>query len=101
MYIRHGPKHTRARAGQTVTFHCSAGTDSLRNGKPSVEWRRDDERIKFNRDRRFKKDELDNTLTIFNTSIVDTGLYTCVARLGDDTDTVSAQLIVEGRHCPG
>ena len=80
-----------------VSYHCTAGTESLLDGVPVIEWRKDDKKINYGKNIRFRKDSVANTLTIRNASTEDTGLYTCVAKLGNDRDVASAQLIVEGK----
>ena len=99
VYIRHGPEHKQVRAGETVTFRCMAGTESLLRGAPVIHWHKDDENIDFSHGvwSRFRKDPLDNSLQILDTETADTGLYACVAKLDGESASASAQLIVEGK----
>ena len=97
VFVRSGPEHQRVRAGDPVTFECVAAAQSLVYGMPTIHWLRDDKPLRYpSKDNRLLVDPLDNTLTISNTSIADTGVYTCVAKHGDSYDSASAQLIVEG-----
>ncbi|KAI0212372.1 hypothetical protein LSAT2_002704, partial [Lamellibrachia satsuma] len=43
----------------------------------------------------FRKTDAGSRMTISNTSVSDTGVYSCMARLGNDTAAANAQLIVE------
>ena len=95
--MRSGPHHQRVRAGAPVTFKCMAVAESRVYGAPTIQWLRDDKPLLFGRDGRLAVDPVDNTLTIKNTSIADTGVYTCVATHGQSYDSASAQLIVEGK----
>ncbi len=94
--MRVGPEHKRVRAGGSVTFTCLAADDSLHYGTPHIEWRLDDTIINYRKHQRFTKSAVDNSLTIRNVSIVDTGLITCVASHEDSYDSKSAQFVVEG-----
>lgn len=97
MYIISGPTNQRVRAGKDVTFKCTAGTDSRLHGVPTIDWHKDYEKINFNRDHRFRKDEVNSNLFMKNASTSDTGIYSCVAKLGQDRDKAEAELIVEGQ----
>ena len=46
---------------------------------------------------RISRNRLDYSLTIVNTSTQDTGLYTCIASAGGESDSANAELIVEGK----
>ena len=81
----------------SVTFRCTAGTDSLLEGVPEIEWEKDNKIVSQGKDVILRKDSGGNMLTIRNASTSDTGLYTCHAVLGQDRDFASAQLIVEGK----
>ena len=96
--MRSGPQHQHVRAVQPVTFACLAAADSLHHGIPTIQWLRDNKPLQYSQDNRLVVNPVDNALTIRNANIVNTGLYTCVATHGDSYDSVSAQLIVEGRH---
>lgn len=96
VHIKKGPQNRRVRAGDSVKFMCTATTDTLRYGLARIEWRRDDEKIQYKKDPRIFTNPLDKSLTINNATHSDTGLYTCIASLGTDIDSASAQLIVEG-----
>ncbi len=100
VFISHGPKPQRVRAGSRVAFHCIAATDNLLQGIPQITWKKDNVKINVgvhhpSGDRR---DSAENQLVLYPTSTQDTGLYTCIASLDQDIDTASARLIVEGLY---
>ena len=82
------------RAGSRVVFHCTAGSDNLLHGPPTIHWKRDDEKLSLNPRIHLTA----NTLEITNASTSDTGLYTCTGRRGRDFDSASATLVVEGNQ---
>ena len=99
VYVSYGPSHQRVRAGHSVKFQCSAGTESLLRGTPTITWLKDDIDIDFSLGvrSRYRLDPKDNSLHILDTETADTGQYTCLARLEGESDAASAELIVEGQ----
>lgn len=79
-----------------MNFHCSAGTETLLGGYPSIHWDKNGEDILLTP--RVHIDPSDHALVIYKVRRADSGLYTCTAKLKGDSDTVSAELIVEGRN---
>ena len=116
--IRSGPRHQRVKVGGSVTFHCSTEIDGEVTWVPSTEWYKDERQVVFDRhqqqpphphhrhqqqqqletgdSRRLHRDGIDGSLTIWNVSSSDAGLYTCLVVVGRERDTASTQLIVEG-----
>ncbi|KAL7634560.1 UNVERIFIED_CONTAM: hypothetical protein RMT77_014937 [Armadillidium vulgare] len=80
-------------AGDTATFRCNVLSDpSL---KLSIDWMVDNKTIDFDEEPRITK-QSDNSLRIINTTICDSGLYTCFASTELDEAKISATLIVRG-----
>lgn len=78
--------------GTTVVFYCNATTDSSLH--PDVEWLFNNKQIDFNKQSQITKS--DNSLTIFTTSTMNSGNYTCVVKTELDNATASVKLSVEG-----
>jgi Immunoglobulin I-set domain len=104
--IRHGPSHQRVRAGSTATFRCLF--DIVPPATVSIVWSKDDRPLTSDQGQdqdqgrgRVTFADSGQLLMIANTSIADTGLYTCSARdSGNKNDastaTASGRLVVEG-----
>ena len=90
--IRDGPEYYEVAAGQTATIRCNAVADSSLN--LTIEWLRGDWHIDFELEPHFV--ESDASLTIHNTTVLDTGDYTCVAKTILDTATAKTTIIVQG-----
>lgn len=64
--------------------------------KLSIDWMVDNKTIDFDEEPRITKS--DNSLRIINTTICDSGLYTCFASTELDEAKISATLIVRGKN---
>ena len=88
----------RVRAGTKVTFSCVIASERQLHKPPlSVVWHKDDHRIDYVNNHRFRKLEDTKALVITNVSVKDAGLYRCLADLVNHSAKASAQLVVEGR----
>ena len=79
-----------------VVFECDATTDPLEFARLKIQWYRDGRPIDFNKERRLRLNVNDNSLTIVESRVDDSGEYTCRADNGLDADEVTAQLTVKG-----
>ena len=82
-----------------VVFNCQASTDPAEESKLRIEWKRNGEPIDYEQEGRISKNMADNSLTISQVVVDDSGEYTCVASNGLDSDEVTAQLTVKGECC--
>uniref|UniRef100_A0A1W7RA45 Neuronal cell adhesion molecule n=1 Tax=Hadrurus spadix TaxID=141984 RepID=A0A1W7RA45_9SCOR len=86
------PKNFEIEARKPVTFRCNADADpslSLR-----IIWKFNEEPIDFDQDTR-KVNSSDNSLTITETTELDSGIYTCFAKTELDYDEAHATLTVQ------
>ena len=106
IYIELLPEDKQTQAGKDVVFQCGPDADTLRFGRPEIHWYKDDDALKMTTLRstergkqllKYLNNKHDGSLTIFNVSSADSGRYTCVASLYEETDTASATLLVEGK----
>ena len=94
--IHTAPQNQVVRANTNIVFECEATTDPLEAAHLIITWRRNGEEINFDNEPRFRLNANDNTLTIMASEIDDSGVYTCVAENGVDSDEATAVLTVEG-----
>jgi len=86
------PTDSDVPAGQSAIFRCNANADS--NLTLSIDWLRNGQLIDFDQEPNLVT-AADYSLTILNTSMQDSGTYTCLARTRLDNATTSAMLIVQ------
>lgn len=84
------PAHT------TATFRCNAVADPSLNLE--IVWLKTDKPIDFGEEPRFVRTS-DYSLTITQTTELDSGVYTCLARTELDQASAKAQLTVQGTSC--
>jgi threonine dehydratase len=80
--------------GETITLDCEADPQE----KVEINWMKDDEFIDYKRDPRIFKGFTTNMLEITRAEKTDSGIYTCVATNGLDSDLASARVRVQGTH---
>lgn len=78
---------------ETAIFRCSAETDPRRD--VSIEWLFNGKRLDLEADPRLLVQE-DGSLVITRAILLDTGIYTCLARTRLDNDSAEATLVVQG-----
>ena len=101
--IRRGDSYQRVRSRSTANFRCLTEVGSVQRGGSAatagivVEWMKDGEVLDFRKDGRLLKQQSGQLLTISNVSLMDSGIYKCTVRLGDDVGVASVELVVEGK----
>ena len=87
------PEHYEVAAGSSATFRCNAhADDSLRL---EIIWLNDGQPIDFENQPRFRMTN-DYSLLISDTTELDSGEYTCIARTTIDEARAQATLTVQG-----
>jgi len=89
-------KDKEVNATAKVEFNCQATTDRAEQSKLRIEWKRNSQVIDYEQEGRISKNMADNSLTISQATVSDTGAYTCVASNGLDSDEFTVQLTVKG-----
>lgn len=87
------PEHYEVAAGSSATFRCNANTDELLHLE--MIWLNDGQQIDFENQPRFRMTD-DYSLYISDTSELDSGEYTCIARTEIDEARAQATLTVQG-----
>lgn len=87
------PQYYEVLAGDTATFFCNVQTRMPFT--ESIEWLNNGKKIEFAKKPRFVQ-STDNSLTILNTTELDSGNYTCVVSTRLDKAEAQATLTVKG-----
>lgn len=91
------PEHYEVAAGSSATFRCNANAD---DSLPlQIIWLNDGQQIDFESQPRFRMTN-DYSLLISDTSELDSGQYTCIARTPVDEARAQATLTVQGSTRP-
>lgn len=77
--------------GASATFECEVSPSTA-----VTTWMKDGSNLRESPKHKFTSDGKDRRLAIIDVQLVDTGEYTCVAKLGNKEKTTTAKLIVEG-----
>lgn len=91
--ITDAPEDYEVAAGTQATFRCNAVADNTLTLK--IDWLNNGQLIDFDADPRFVRSS-DYSLTVFKTTELDSGTYTCVAKTELDEATAQATLTVQG-----
>ncbi|XP_050412731.2 neuroglian [Patella vulgata] len=92
--IEQGPLDLEVNAPDEATFTCSGTTDPDEVHNLTILWERNNELITPN-DQRMVISDYHNSLTVRPTIVRDSGMYTCIATNGIDSDRKSAILVVK------
>lgn len=87
------PEHYEVAAGSSATFRCNANADD--SLKLEIIWLNDGQPIDFESQPRFRMTN-DYSLYISDTTELDSGEYTCIARTAIDEARAQATLTVQG-----
>lgn len=93
--ITDAPEDYEVAAGTHATFRCNAVSDNTLTLQ--IDWLNGGQLIDFESDPRFVRSS-DYSLTIFKTTELDSGTYTCVAKTELDAATAQATLTVQGKY---
>ena len=96
-FIYNAPEDQVAIANTDVVFECQAFTDPREVAHLTIRWKRNGQLINFENESRFLYSDADNTLTIIQCEVNDSGNYTCVADNGLDSYKATAMLIVNSK----
>ncbi|XP_064632101.1 neuroglian-like isoform X2 [Lineus longissimus] len=92
------PTHKAVRVGDTIKLKCEAETDPQE--KVEIDWKKDEEFIDYKLEPRIFKSFSDNVLEITRAEKTDSGIYTCVATNGLDSDKARARVRVQDKPNP-
>lgn len=87
------PEHYEVAAGASATFRCNANADD--SLQLEIVWLNDGQPIEFDAQPRFRVTN-DYSLLISDTTELDSGEYTCIARTQIDEARAQATLTVQG-----
>lgn len=88
------PEHYEVAAGSSATFRCNANADD--SLKLQIIWLNDGQQIDFENQPRFRMTN-DYSLLISDTTELDSGEYTCIAKTAIDEARAQATLTVQGK----
>ncbi|CAH1639978.1 unnamed protein product [Spodoptera littoralis] len=91
------PEHYEVAAGSSATFRCNANADD--SLKLQIIWLNDGQQIDFENQPRFRMTN-DYSLLISDTTELDSGEYTCIARTAIDEARAQATLTVQDKPNP-
>nr|XP_049692060.1 neuroglian-like isoform X1 [Helicoverpa armigera] len=91
------PEDYEVAAGSTATFRCNANADA--SLELQIIWLKDDQQIDFENQPRFHM-SYDYSLQISDTTQLDAGEYTCIAKTPIDEARAKATLTVQGKPNP-
>lgn len=91
--------------GERAKFVCKVRTLPAEESRLRVQWKHNGDFLTVERNDAdqgsgqhvYKAERNRHTLIVRNTRFKDSGVYTCIAAVGDDTDMASAHLRVKGK----
>ncbi|XP_077544625.1 neuroglian-like [Haemaphysalis longicornis] len=96
-WIASRPENYKVAVNETALFRCGAETDPRR--EVNIEWLFNGKRLELDADPRLLV-QADGSLVITRASLLDTGIYTCLARTRLDNDSAEATLVVQDVPTP-